>query len=212
MARRGRTHFGCSRPATAQPFPNRRDAENSPVATCLDPSSMALLVVAGRGGEQFRLDAGLAIGVINGDALRQLGSALHSRPMAGPRSVLKPSCADLFRASTPFLSGPSLPYAARPARGHRPALDFFSRHARTCSAHPRPSFRVLPFPTPPGRPTPTGPHSIFSFVMRGLVPRIHAFPFGCFPSPTPPGRPAAARRARSPFQFHLSPVTGERAG
>ena len=35
-------------------------------------------------------------------------------------------------------------------------------------------------------------------VMRGLVPRIHVFPFRVLPFPTPPGRPAAARRARSP--------------
>ena len=41
---------------------------------------------------------------------------LHCRPIAGPRTALKPSCADLFRASTPFLSGASLPYAARPVQ------------------------------------------------------------------------------------------------
>jgi hypothetical protein len=78
---------------------------------------MTLLVAAGTGSEQFQLDAGFAIGGINGDALPQLGSALHSRRMAGPGSVLEPSCADLFRASTPFLSGARLPYTARPARG-----------------------------------------------------------------------------------------------
>jgi hypothetical protein len=82
---------------------------------------MALLVAAGASGEQFQLDAGFAIGVINGDALHQLGSALHSRPMAGPGSVLEPSCADLFRASTlSFRVFPSL--RPRPARAHRPAL------------------------------------------------------------------------------------------
>jgi hypothetical protein len=42
MARRGRTRFGCSRPATAQPFLTAA-TENSPVATCLDPSSMGSL-------------------------------------------------------------------------------------------------------------------------------------------------------------------------
>jgi hypothetical protein len=145
MARRGRTHFGCSRPATAQPFPNRRDAENSPVATCLDPSSMALLVAAGASGEQFQLDAGFAIGVINGDALHQLGSALHSRPMAGPGSVLEPSCADLFRASHAFplgcfpplgrQAGPRLHVAldrrsnftSPPSRGRRQGEGVFGR-------------------------------------------------------------------------------------
>ena len=137
MTRRGRTHFGCSRPATAQPSLIAA-TENSPVATCLEPSSMPLLVVAGAGVEQFQLDAGFAIGVINREALRQLGSGPHSRPMAGPGSVLES-------------------------------------------------------------------------VMRGLVPRIHDFPFA-LPFPAPPSRPAAARHARSPFQFHLSPVMGERAG
>jgi hypothetical protein len=36
--------------------------------------------------------------------------------------------------------------------------------------------------------------------MRGLVSRIHVFPFGCFPSPTPPGRPAPTD-PRSNFSF-----------
>ncbi len=41
----------------------------------------------------------------------------HSPRSPASVQFFKPSCADLFRASTPFLSGASRPYAARPARG-----------------------------------------------------------------------------------------------
>ena len=101
---------------------------------------MALLVAAGAGGEQFQLDAGFAIAVINGDALRQLGSALHSRPMAGHGSVLEPSCADLFRASTPSLSGASptrpRPPHRLPGRGTLPTKTAERQSDDSANAHP----------------------------------------------------------------------------
>jgi hypothetical protein len=109
-------------------------------------------LVPGAGGEQFQQDTGFVIGVINGNALRQLGSALHSRPMAGPGSVLEPSCADLFRASTlSFRVFPSLRRQtgpSPPARTHS-----LIRHARTCSAHPRLSLSraSLPYAAKPAR-------------------------------------------------------------
>ena len=47
------------------------------------------------------------------------------RPMPGARSVFNSSCADLFRASTPFLSGPPLPTPpGRPAAACRARSPF----------------------------------------------------------------------------------------
>jgi hypothetical protein len=79
------------------------------------------------------------------------------------------------------------------------ARTFFIRHARTRSEYTRLPFRMLPYAASPAR-TPR-PALNFSFVMRGLVPRIHAFP---------PGAPLSysAKPARAPAEphaiFHLS--------
>ena len=50
------------------------------------------------------------------------------------------------RRRTPALT--ALPARPAPTGPH----PFLIRHARTCSAYPRLSFRVFPFPTPPSRP------------------------------------------------------------
>ena len=59
---------------------------------------------------------------------------------------------------------------------------------------------------------PADPHSIFSFVMRGLVPRIQAFPFGCFPSLRRQAGPRLHVALDRRSNFSPLPRDGERAG
>jgi hypothetical protein len=97
--------------------------------------------------------------------------AAARRVRSPPRPASKSSCADLFRVSTPF-SGASLPYAASPAHGCTSPL-----------LRPRQHFQN-PLPPIGGRGRGEGGFDRSEFaliiVLRGLVPRIHAF-LGCIP-------------------------------